>query len=52
MNAKDATSFLISSHNLVVLYLVATHFGIMNEGRIVTELSHRELLWKYVKILL
>ena len=43
LNREKGTTVLISSHILSELSLLATHYGFVNKGRIVREISAREL---------
>lgn len=43
LNRDQGTTFLVSSHILSELALVATHFGFIDEGRLVAEMSAAEL---------
>lgn len=43
LNRKEGTTFLISSHNLPELHLVATHYGIIDTGRCLMEMTHEQL---------
>jgi len=43
LNRNYNITFLIFSHILKELYLVATHFGIINDGELIKELNQEEL---------
>ena len=46
INQEDGTTIVISSHILEELSKLATHYGIIHNGRLLEQLSHDELMGK------
>lgn len=52
LNREDGITFLISSHILTELALVATRYGIISKGHIIEEISQAELHKKFGRFVL